>query len=136
MEIRNAKISDFQEVFDLWKKAGLTVSNASRENREYELLLKKNPEFCLVGEENGVLVGSVLGTFNGRTAWIYHLAVNPEHQKKRLGTKLLEELEKRFRKEGVTRVRLGVYTPDLIPYYKRFGFSVVKDIIFMGKQLT
>jgi len=136
MEIRNAKISDFQEVFDLWKKAGLTVSNASRENREYELLLKKNPEFCLVAQDNGVVVGSVLGTFNGRTAWIYHLAVDPEHQKKGLGTQLLEELEKRFRKEGVTRVRLGIYTEELIPYYQRFGFSVVKDIIFMGKQLT
>ena len=136
MEIRNAKIEDFEAVYALWKKAGLKIANAERERLEYEAIVAQNPEYCLIAEDSGKILGSVLGSFNGRTAWIYHLAVDPGEQRKGLGSMIMKESERRMKRDGVTRVRLGVRNPDLVPFYEKFGFSVVKDVTYMGKRLS
>lgn len=138
MEIRNAGKEDFDEIYALWKKAGLTISDAKREHVEYDSILSQNPQYCLVAEDNGRILGSILGSFNGRTAWIYHLAVDPTERHKGVGSQLMKESERRMRADGVTRVRLGVrkHKQELVPFYQKFGFSVSKDIIYMGKKLT
>lgn len=136
MEIKKAKKRDFDEVYALWKRADLTIQDEEKERTAYELILQKNPEFCLVARNSGRIIGTVLGSFNGRTGWINHLAVEPEHQGKGLGGELMAELEKRFKREKVTRVRLGIYKPELALFYEKFGFAIIKDIIFMGKELA
>lgn len=136
MKIRNATRDDFGNVFALWKKAELTIADEGGERIDYGRMTEKNPDFCLIAEDSGQIIGTVLGSFNGRIAWINHLAVHPEHQKKGIGTALMKELEKRFREAGVARIRLGVHKLDLVPFYEKSGFKIIKDITFMRKHLA
>lgn len=137
MKIRLMKIEDFEAMYDLWKKVGLKVVNYEDEKEATEQIIKWNPATCFVIFIGDKLIGTVLGTFNGRRAWIYHLAVHPNFQKKGLGTLLLEKAENALKKLGAKRILLGVSKTNLkvLGFYQKQWYVEVDDAITMGKNL-
>src|SRR5690242_11036137 len=108
MKIREFKIKDYPTVRELWQTAGLTFRPGD-ELEDIELKLQRDPDLFLVAEQDGRLVGSVLGGWDGRRGWIYHLAVIPEHQRKGIGVGLVREVEKRLAAKGAKKVNAQVY---------------------------
>src|SRR5258708_17565028 len=78
--IRQAYISDFPEIFSLWKKSGLLPFSKKIELEEFKMMLKLNSTSCLVLIKDNQIIGSIFGTFNGRRGWIYHFAIHPDFQ--------------------------------------------------------
>ena len=58
----------------------------------------------LVAEEEGRIVGTVIGGFDGWRGNIYRLAVHPERQKQGIARRLVSELEARLVEMGAKRV--------------------------------
>lgn len=137
MKIQVINKNDFNSVMKLWKKVDLPLAPLSREKREIELLIKYNPDTCLVIKENAKIIGTILGAFNGRRAWIHHLAIDPEYQKKGLGSILLNKTEKKLSKKGATKILLYISLDNLkvAPFYEKNGYSVMNDCIVMKKDL-
>src|SRR5258706_16231923 len=102
--IRLMKISDFPELFSLWKKTDLELANEKTEFSQTKLALKLNPDSCLVLVEDEKIIGSILGTFNGKRGWIYHLAIDPNFQNLGYGSKLLSRAEEALKKHGTQRM--------------------------------
>src|SRR5207244_2900543 len=90
MRIRNFRMQDYAKVVRLWKEADL-VLRPGDERVHIQTKLRRDPEFFLVAEEDGSLVATVLGTWDGRRGWIHHLAVRPSRQRSGLGTMLVCE---------------------------------------------
>jgi len=132
-----AKKADFRQLMDLWKKAGLSLSDQAIEQEEFVAMLALNPTSCLVAKVKHQVVGSALGIFNGRRAWIYHLAVNPKWQKQGVGSKLLQATENALWKIQGNKIRLWVGFTNLkvVPFYEKHGYSVMSDAIMMGKNM-
>ncbi|WP_454051933.1 GNAT family N-acetyltransferase [Clostridium sp. Marseille-Q7071] len=106
MIIRNFKIEDYDEVINLWKRSGLEIKQ-SDSIEEIKKKLERDRELFLVAEDNGI-IGAVIGAWDGRRAWIYHLAVLPERRNEDIGTQIIKELEVRLKKKGALKINLLV----------------------------
>jgi ribosomal protein S18 acetylase RimI-like enzyme len=136
MKIREFRIEDYQIVRDLWQTAGLTLRPGD-ELDDVRLKLQRDPDLFLVAEEDGRILGSVIGGWDGRRGWIYHLAVNPEHQRKGIGVGLVREVEKRLVAKGAKKVNAQVYrwNERSSEFFKAIGYEAQPDLIMIGKHL-
>jgi ribosomal protein S18 acetylase RimI-like enzyme len=91
---------------------------------------------CLVAEEDGQLVGTVLGGFDGRRGMVYHLAVAEAHRGQGLGQALMIEQEARFKAKGCLKYYLLITAEnrDVIGFYARLGWSRM-PVEIMAKEI-
>lgn len=137
MEIRIMTIEDFDSMYLLWKKVGLDMADYESEKELVNEMIKRNLSSNFVVFEGMRIIGSILGVFNGRRGWIYHLAVDPSFQKNGVGTMLLQKTEQALKKLGTRRILLGVNKTNLkvLPFYEKYGYQKVDDAVYMGKNL-
>lgn len=94
------------------------------------------PDLHLGAYEGGQLIGTVVATDDGRKGWINRLAVLPEHRRKGVGTKLLEEAERRLRQRG--RRIIGALVEDWnegsLEFYRSRGYRLHRDIHYLSKR--
>lgn len=137
MNIRIITISDFDKVYGLWKQVGLWVRPFEQEKIRFDEMLKLNSDLCIVLEENGELVGTILGSYDGRAVSVHRLAVKTDQQKKGYGKLLLDTLEKKTKELGIQRIFLQVHTSNqnLLGFYRKLGYvpdpliTLTKDIV-------
>jgi ribosomal protein S18 acetylase RimI-like enzyme len=136
MKIREFKIEDYQIVRGLWQTAGLTLRPGD-ELDDVKLKLQRDPDLFLVAKEDERILGSVIGGWDGRRGWIYHLAVSPEHQRKGIGAGLVREVEKRLIAKGAKKVNAQVYkwNERSSEFFKAIGYETQPDLIMIGKHL-
>src|SRR6266567_7016202 len=136
LNIRKFRMEDYSSVLELWKLAGLTIRPGD-ERDDVRLKLQRDPELFLVAEENGEIVGTVMGAWDGRRGWIYHLAVRPNQQRKRIGTSLLGEVENRLLAIGAKKVNAQVYSSNhrSLDFFKAAGYQAQPDLVMIGKYL-
>jgi ribosomal protein S18 acetylase RimI-like enzyme len=98
--------------------------------------LAHDPDLCLVAEEAGQVVGTVLGGFDGRRGMVYHLAVAAAYQGQGLGRALMVEQEARFKAKGCLKYYLLVTADNLavIDFYAGLGWSRMA-VEIMGKEI-
>jgi ribosomal protein S18 acetylase RimI-like enzyme len=87
MEIREFDLKlDYPSVRELWQQAGPGVQlSPSDEPPEIERKLERDPDLFLVLEEQGDIIGTVIGGYDGRRGIVYHLAIQPERRGEGLG---------------------------------------------------
>ncbi|KAF0193994.1 MAG: hypothetical protein FD169_2094 [Bacillota bacterium] len=126
---------DYPQVYRVWERSGLEM-RTSDTLPELQKVLDRNPDLFLVAESEGIIVGAVLGAFDGRRGWVYHLGVDPSYQNRGIGTKLMADLLERYRANGVNKVNLMVTADNLAvcEYYKKMGF-ILHDYVVMGIPL-
>jgi ribosomal protein S18 acetylase RimI-like enzyme len=101
--------------------------------------------FALLAWRDGVAVGAAVcvwgfSTFTGRPSLNVHdLAVRTEHRGRGVGRLLLEEIERRARARGSSKLTLEVHASNegAIRLYRRFGFGPWDAAtLFVTKPLT
>jgi ribosomal protein S18 acetylase RimI-like enzyme len=137
MKIREFKIDDYLIVRELWEAAGLILRPGDA-LEDVKVKLQRDPDLFLVAEHDDTIVGSVIGGWDGRRGWIYHLAVRPEHQRKGIGVRLVRELEKRLVDKGAKKVNAQIYKSNerSSRFFKAIGYEAQPDLVMIGKQLT
>jgi len=136
MKIREFRIEDYPMVHDLWQTAGL-ILRPGDELEDVKLKLQRDADLFLVAEQDDEILGSVIGGWDGRRGWIYHLAVRPKHQRKGIGLGLVREVEKRLVAKGAKKVNAQVYkwNERSSEFFKAIGYDAQPDLIMIGKQL-
>ena len=136
MKIREFNIDDYPIVRDLWQAAGL-ILRPGDELEDAKLKLQRDSDLFLVAELEDMIVGSVIGGWDGRRGWIYHLAVEPEHQRQGIGAGLVREVEKRLVAKGAKKVNAQVYkwNERSSEFFKAIGYETQPDLIMIGKRL-
>ncbi len=124
-------------MMDLWAHAGDGIQlRRSDEPQEIEKKLLRDPDLFLVAEYESVLVGAVLGGFDGRRGMMYHLAVAPVHRKHGIGAALMAALEARLKAKGCIRYYLLVTMDNdaAIQFYESHGWERM-GLYAYGKNL-
>jgi len=136
--IRNFQFpDDYDSVYELWSQAGPGIHlRKSDEPEEIRKKLSRDPDLFLVAENDGKIIATVMGGFDGRRGLMYHLAVQEEHRKNGIGSMLVEELERRLREKGCIRYYLLVTrdNEEAIHFYENRGWKKMEEYI-LGKDL-
>jgi ribosomal protein S18 acetylase RimI-like enzyme len=138
MRIRAFEVeTDLEPVLELWRDSspGIVLGRSDTPD-ELRRKLSHDPDLFLVAEEDGRVIGSVIGGYDGRRGLVYHLAVARRSRRKGVGRTLMDEVENRLRAKGCLKSYLLVTgaNPDAIGYYRKLGWSVM-DVTVMGKEL-
>lgn len=134
--IREFQDNDYPEVLSLWNSCQIVVRK-SDEFQELKKILVLNPDIFLVVVESQKIIGSVIGTWDGRRGWINHLAVSAEKRNLGIGTALLKEVENRLASKGCTKINLTILpnNQEVITFYKAEGY-LEEQVVFMSKKIV
>ena len=137
IDIREFTIKDYDAAIELWQRVeGLEI--AEGDNREgVAQFLVRNPGLSRLATDGSAIVGVALCGHDGRRGHIYHLAVDPAHQGRGLGKRLLDESLADLRRIGVKRVIIMVAddNPSGREFWKRAGYEEIPGAIAMGIDL-
>ena len=129
---------DYPAVIRLWQNAGPGIHlRRSDQPEEIERKLRRDPDLFLVAEMDGQMVGAVLGGFDGRRGFMYHLAVAESQRRQGIGLALMDELERRLRSKGCIRYYLLVTKDNesAMRFYETYGWQRM-DLFAYGKDLA
>ena len=124
--IRQFRPEDYDSIIGLWSSVNLPVRPKGRDSYEkIAAQIRSGNAVLLVAELNGKIVGTMLGTHDGRKGWINRLAVDAEFRRKNIAKKLVAEVEKWFEESGLevfTCVIEGDNTPSM-ELFKKLGYE-------------
>lgn len=134
MTIRSFEVQDETAVVQLWRDCNLVVPQ-NDPHHDIQLKLQHQPELFLVAEQDGEIVGSAMGGYDGHRGWIYYLAVAPTSRRRGLGRQLVEAVAERLQSVGCPKLNLMVRGTNLevLEFYKRLGFKD-DNVVTLGKR--
>ncbi len=133
--VREFTMKDYGEVVELWQKTGLTEKRESPKD-VFIQQQKVGKDLFLVYDIDKKIVGTVIGGWDGWRAWIYRIAISPEHQRKGIALKLLEEITKRLSAMGGSKFRALIVSDNdkSKALFKSMGFTIHEDIVMAAKE--
>ena len=151
MKIRRFQTADTACVVALWEACGLT---RPWNNPELDIARKCSVDdgLFLVGqldrqkidksgsdvdtENDGSIVATVMGSYDGHRGWIYYLAVHPDQQRQGLGEQLMQDMEARLFALGCPKINLQIRRENssVMTFYESLGFTEDASVS-LGKRL-
>jgi len=146
--IREMEIDDIASVYhlgeQLFTSEEFPILYRTWDPYEVTEYFGSDPEYCLVAETKGIIVGFLLATTIEKegTAWkkygyLAWIGVDESYQRTRLGRRLYKELEKRLGEEGVRMVIADTDGDNegAIAFFKSVGFSTRAEHLWLAKTL-
>ena len=137
IKIRNFKIEDYNSVIKLWESAGLPFKPKGRDSKvKIEEELKKGIAIFLLAETDNKIIGSVIGTHDGRKGWINRVAVDPEYQKSGIARKLVLEVEKKLDELGIDIIACLIedWNDRSMKVFEKLGYIKHEDVFYFSKR--
>jgi NAD(P)H-dependent FMN reductase/ribosomal protein S18 acetylase RimI-like enzyme len=127
---------DHDGVVALWSEV---FADDPPRNAPAEMIARKTtvqPELFLLAIEDGAVVGTVIGGFDGVRGWIHHLAVQPRRRRGGIASRLMARAEEGLAALGCPKVNLQVRADNVavVAFYEHAGYAV-EDRLSMGKAL-
>ena len=128
--VERAQLTDMGAMLDLWRVTpGLGVGKGDDQDA-LKVFMERNPSTCLVLRIDEGLIGTVIGGFDGRRGYIYHLAVHPDYQGKGYGQVLLNQVISELKSLGALKIHLFVFNDNqpATGFYHHQGWELRHDI--------
>lgn len=137
MIVREFAMSDFARVWQLWQACHIDLGPNDTPER-LAIKLERDPDLFLVAEEGEAILGTVVGTWDGRVGWVYNHAVEPRCRRSGIGSTLAKEVEQRLKSKGATEICLLVAQNNLNAqdFYEAQGFREDSTQVVMVKPLS
>jgi ribosomal protein S18 acetylase RimI-like enzyme len=140
MIVRDFRMGDFDAVTDLWRRAGDGVHLGRSDTlKEIAKKVQRDPDLFVVAEEDGQLIGAVMGGFDGRRGMVYHLATDPSFRRQGVASTLMDALEQRLRAKGCVKAYLLVTNDnhEAQAYYLERGWADMTTALrIFGKEIS
>ena len=127
MTIRAYRPDDLEAIATLWDRVGFNVP-PNDPRRDIPFLTQHENAVLYVDEEDGRIVGTVMGGHDGLRGWIYRLATAPEHRGEGRGRALLAAIEQWLAARGLVKIQLMIRGHDHEngpeSFYRHMGYEV------------
>lgn len=128
---------DYDGALKLWgsMEVGVQVGRSDTPE-EIQRKLQRDPDLFLIAEANDVIIGTIIGGFDGRRGMIYHLAVQSNFREQGIGSLLLAEVEKRLKAKGCRKCYLLVTADntDAAQFYEQRDWNEMKNDRIFAKE--
>jgi ribosomal protein S18 acetylase RimI-like enzyme len=136
MDIRPYQEADEAGVIALWREV---LPDTAPHNEPGQALRQKRTferDLLFVAAVEGIVVGTVMGGYDGHRGWVYSVAVRPERRRAGIGMALVRRLERALAERNCLKVNLQVRTSNsaVVGFYERLGYTV-EERVSMGKRL-
>ena len=101
--VRECRDDELEAVLALWRQADATVS-VTDTLEDVRRAANGSTSVLLVAEQEGRIVGTVIGGFDGWRGNIYRLAVHPGYQRQGIARRLVSDCEARLAEMGAKRI--------------------------------
>ena len=128
MKIRAYKPEDFTEVKNLHLQTVQTINAQDYSQEQINTWPKLRAEdlennTCIVAEKNNTIIG--FADMSKET--IHRIYTHKNHQKTRIGTKLLKKLEETAKKQEITELKL-ISSTTAKTFYEKHGYTTTKQV--------
>jgi ribosomal protein S18 acetylase RimI-like enzyme len=136
MEIRLFDEADADSVIALWKSVFAYPEPRNDPAKVIRDKLAVQRDLFFVAEDDGAVIGTVMGGYDGHRGWIYSLAVNQGARGQGVGTALMRHVEQELAKRGCPKINLQVLASNAagVVFYRKLGYAV-EERVSMGKVL-
>lgn len=136
MNIRIFDPADRAEVVSLWNRVFPYSTGHNDPDTAIDRKLAAQDDLFFVVEDEEAIVGTVMLGYDGHRGWMYSLAVQPDAQRKRIGTELVRHSERVLATLGCPKLNLQVRgdNSQVADFYRSLGFQM-EDRISMGKMI-
>ena len=136
-EIRRMEVSDIPASIELWKNMKGLAIRGSDNIRDLSDHVNMNRRHNFVAISGDQLIGTVLGGFDGRRGYIYHLAVHEGFRKQNIGKELMERCFQSFKEINVLKCHMMVLKDNLEAqeFYARIGCELRNELLVFSKTL-
>lgn len=131
MTIRAISLHDYENLFLFWQENYFVSETDDKEH--FALFLQKNHELSVLAEEDGKIIGTALGSYDGRRGYLQKVVTNKNSRNQGIGRELVVEVIKRLKIAGALYIPISV-EENLIPFYEKCGF-IKKDSTSMSLDL-
>jgi ribosomal protein S18 acetylase RimI-like enzyme len=125
MNTRAIQIADHKKLLPFWKENYFV--NELDEYEPFLVFLEKNPNLSFLAEENGEIVGTVLGSFDGRRGYIQKLVVRKNGRNQGLGRNLIKTVVSKLRAVGALYIPINA-EEELTLFYEKCGFAKTSQV--------
>lgn len=125
MIYREIKLEDYEDLISFWKN-NYFVNEMDSFDR-FKLFLEKNPNLSFLAKDNKKIIGTVLGSYDGRRGYVQKLVVHKDFRKRGVGKLLAEKLIKELHKLGALYIPINV-EKDLVTFYEKCGFKKTTQV--------
>jgi ribosomal protein S18 acetylase RimI-like enzyme len=135
VHVRPLAPDELDAALDLWAR---TEHLGPVPRAEVEQLRAFDPSLVLAADLQGVVVGVVLGSFDGRRGWINRLAVDPPARRLGVARALVVELERRLAERGCQQVNLLVFDDNDAgrALWRDLGYGELERVVLCSRRLT
>ncbi|AKF93109.1 MULTISPECIES: GNAT family N-acetyltransferase [Brevibacillus] len=136
MIIRTFRLGDYAAITRIWQETELDRTDTETMD-SLAKQLAWDSDLVMVAEEDGEVVGVIVGTIDGTRAYFYRLAVSLSSQGRGIGRKLVEALENRFHQRGVNQILIMVNQANerVLPFYQAMGYEL-QQYITLSKKIS
>lgn len=130
--IRELLITDLPALAELYFQFWEEESDISQMEKQFEIIKKDNRHILLVYEENGKVIGTVMGVVCRELYGtcrpflvVENFIVDKNHRRKGIGKLLMNELERKARERNCTQMILVTEKDraDACGFYLSYGFQ-------------
>jgi N-acetylglutamate synthase-like GNAT family acetyltransferase len=130
MRIRKFRVEDIPQLVEILKLND-QYKNPSIEGPEaMKRVSKCKAAVYLVAEEGGKVVGLVRGIYDGSRALIHQISVHPSYQKRGIGSALVREIAREFKRRGAPTLAVTA-SERSEKFFKKLGFKTHSHVRWM-----
>jgi ribosomal protein S18 acetylase RimI-like enzyme len=126
--IRPARADELAAVLRLWQESGVTPPSVTDSIEGLTRLMSAPGGVLFVAFIDGLLVGSVIGGWDGWRGNIYRLAVTPEYRRRGIARRLVAEISEALFAEGAERLSA------LVEHEHRWAMDFWESLRDLGYQ--
>jgi N-acetylglutamate synthase len=138
MEIRKARRQDYESIVSLWTRAGLRYQPSGRDSRaNLEREIEDPSVDALVAFSDGRMIGTVIGTNDGRKGWVNRLAIDPDHRGKGVAQALVGRVEECFKARSlkIFSCLINAGNEPSQSLFEKIGYDRHPEVIYYSKKI-
>jgi N-acetylglutamate synthase len=137
VSIREMKITDYDQMFELWKNSeGIGLSRAD-DFEGVKRFLDRNPQLSYVAADGDKVIATILAGHDGRRGYLHHVAVDPNYRRKGIGEALVEKSLAELHRLGIHKCHLFVVERNETAqrFWKITGWVEREELLIFSKDL-
>lgn len=139
MTIDLLTIEEYDAMVELWQRAGLHFDRDDRDSRRRieEQIYDDHVVILTLKDDDGKMIGVIVGSYDGRKGWINRLAIDPDYRGRRLAARLIERAEEVLIDMGATIIAALIEDENLpsMAAFRNCGYEGWSHIVYFRKKL-